>query len=124
MDAARAVLARENAALKAALAVAQTELNASRQDVARLHADLAVAETELRSRQTDLESLRSFLILMLGEVSELKNQLAQVEEYAAGLGRARERTERDRQSAAQEEEHNARMRALEAEIEQRKIELK
>jgi chromosome segregation protein len=95
-----AVLESERSASVEALAAAQAELSASRQDVARLQAELAAAEAELRSRQSDLEALRAFLILMLGEVSELKNQLAQVEEYAAGLGRERERTERDRQSAA------------------------
>jgi chromosome segregation protein len=107
-----AVLESERSASVEALAAAQTDLKTSREDVARLQAELSAAETELRSRQSDLESLRSFLILMLGEVSELKNQLAKIEEYSAGLGRARERIERDRQSASQEEEQ-ARVRRSE-----------
>ncbi len=101
-----AAMESERSASVEALAAAQADLDASRQDVARLQTELAAAETDLRSRQSDLESLRAFLILMLGEVSELKNQLAQVEEYSAGLGRARERTERDRQAAAQEEDQS------------------
>jgi len=101
----------ERAASVEALAAAQAELEASRQNVARLQDELTAAEGELRARQAELESKRSLLILMLGEVSELKNQLAQLEEYSAGLGRQYERTDRDRGTAAEEEDQARKRRS-------------
>ncbi|HUQ92995.1 MAG TPA: chromosome segregation protein SMC [Bryobacteraceae bacterium] len=53
---------------------------------------------ELRQREQGLESGRQQVIRMLGETSTLKNQLAQVGEYLAGL-------ERESARAAREEEH-------------------
>ncbi len=93
------------------LAAAQAELAGSRQAETQLQEELAAAEAELKARQTDLESARALLLLTIGEVSELKNQLAHVEEYAAGLGRQQERGERDRAAAEQEEEQARKRRS-------------
>ncbi len=104
-------LENERAACSQTAAGAAAELEAARETATQLQTQLTVMETARAAQEAELESLRTCQINLLGEVSELKNQLAQVDEYLAGLARQRERTERERLAAAQEQEEFGRRRS-------------
>jgi chromosome segregation protein len=59
-------------------------------------------QNRLRERERALESGRQLILRLLGEASTLKNQLAQIEEYLAGIEREKARSTREEQVAAAE----------------------
>jgi chromosome segregation protein len=59
-------------------------------------------QATLRERERSLEAGRQQVLRLLGEVSGLKNRLAQVESHLAALGRDKERLEREEQAATAE----------------------
>ncbi len=56
-------------------------------------------QAQLREREQSIESGRQGVLRLLGEASALRNQLAQIEEYLAGIERNRERARKDEQQA-------------------------
>jgi chromosome segregation protein len=59
-------------------------------------------QARVREREQAIEAGRQAILRLLGEASTLKNQLAQVEEYLAGIERETARSEREEQVATAE----------------------
>src|SRR5581483_3421729 len=59
-------------------------------------------QSKLRERERAIEAGRQLILRLLGEASTLKNQLAQIEEYLAGIERETARSTREEQVAAAE----------------------
>jgi chromosome segregation protein len=59
-------------------------------------------QAKVREREKAIESGRQLILRLLGEASTLKNQLAQIEEYLAGIERETTRSQREEQVATGE----------------------
>ena len=59
-------------------------------------------QASVRERERAIETGRQVILRLLGEASTLKNQLAQIEEYLAGIERETARSTREEQVAAAE----------------------
>ena len=59
-------------------------------------------QARVREREKAIEAGRQIILRLLGEASTLKNQLAQIEEYLAGIERETARSQREEQVAAGE----------------------
>ena len=59
-------------------------------------------QAQVREREKAIEAGRQVILRLLGEASTLKNQLAQIEEYLAGIERDTARAQREEQVAASE----------------------
>ncbi len=59
-------------------------------------------QAKVREREKAIEAGRQVILRLLGEASTLKNQLAQIEEYLAGIDRETARSTREEQTAAAE----------------------
>ena len=59
-------------------------------------------QAKVRERERAIETGRQLILRLLGEASQLKNQLAQIEEYLAGIERDRSRAAREETVAAGE----------------------
>jgi len=106
----------ETRQLGARLTALEGEINTQKQAVDALEAEIAQArtrmteinqqrealQTKLRDREKAIESGRQVVLRLLGEASTLKNQLAQIEEYMAGIERETARSTREEQIAASE----------------------
>ena len=81
-------------------------------------------QTAVREREKAIETSRTAVLRLLGEVSTLRNQLAQMNEYLAGIERETLRVQKDEQGAAAELERLAVARqALSETMAQRQLEL-
>ncbi len=112
------------------LAVQQQEYGAAGDRLWQLEADTDAAsrrlaeKTEerdqvqgrLRAREASMESSRQQVLRLLGEASTLKNQLAQIDEYLAGIDRDTTRCRREEAAAGAERE---RLEKLKAELGER-----
>jgi len=79
---------------------------------------------KVREREKAIESGRQIILRLLGEASTLKNQLAQIEEYLAGIDRETARSTREEQTAAAEIERlEATHKQLSETVAQRQLEL-
>jgi len=107
---------KETQQLGARLTALEGEINTQKQAVEVLEAEIAQArarmleinqqreglQTKVRDREKAIESGRQVILRLLGEASTLKNQLAQIEEYLAGIDRETARSTREEQVAASE----------------------
>ncbi len=59
-------------------------------------------QNRLREREKAIEAGRQLILRLLGEASTLRNQLAQIEEYLAGIEREKARSAREEQMATAE----------------------
>src|SRR5689334_21368611 len=59
-------------------------------------------QAKVREREKAIEAGRQLILRLLGEASTLKNQLAQIEEYLAGIERETARATREEGTAAAE----------------------
>ena len=59
-------------------------------------------QAQVREREKTIEAGRQVILRLLGEASTLKNQLAQIDEYLAGIERETARSTREEQVAAAE----------------------
>ena len=59
-------------------------------------------QAKVRERERNIESNRQLILRLLGEASTLKNQLAQIEEYLAGIERESARSQREAEVATAE----------------------
>ncbi len=81
-------------------------------------------QTSVREREKAIEASRTGVLRLLGEVSTLRNQLAQMNEYLAGIERETARVQKDEQGSSAELERLAIARqALSETMSQRQLEL-
>jgi len=81
-------------------------------------------QAAVRTREQAIEQSRTAVLRLLGEVSTLRNQLAQMNEYLAGIERETGRVQKDEQAAAAELERLTAARgALSETMAQRQLEL-
>ena len=81
-------------------------------------------QAKVREREKAIETGRQLILRLLGEASTLKNQLAQIEEYLAGIDRETARSTREEQTAAAEIERlEIARRQLSETVAQRQLEL-
>ncbi len=81
-------------------------------------------QAKVRERERAIEAGRQVILRLLGEASTLKNQLAQIEEYLAGIERETARSTREEQVAAAEIERlEAARKQLSETVAQRQLEL-
>ncbi|HEV2444455.1 MAG TPA: chromosome segregation protein SMC [Candidatus Sulfopaludibacter sp.] len=81
-------------------------------------------QAKVRERERAIESGRQIILRLLGEASTLKNRLAQIEEYLAGIDRETARSTREEQVAAAEiERQDAARKQLSETLAQRQLEL-
>jgi len=114
------------------------ELGAYRNTVAGLEEEIARArglmreinqqretlQAKMRDREKTIETGRQAILRVLGEASTLKNQLAQIDEYLAGIDRETARAAREEQtSAAEIERLEAARKQLSETMAQRQLEL-
>ncbi|MEI9976400.1 MAG: hypothetical protein WDO73_32700 [Ignavibacteriota bacterium] len=78
----------------------------------------------MRERERAIEAGRQVILRLLGEASTLKNQLAQIDEYLAGIERESARSQREEQvSAAEIERLEVARKQLSETLSQRQLEL-
>ncbi len=81
-------------------------------------------QARVREQERMIEQERMLVLRLLGEASNLKNQLAQMDEFLAGIARETGRVTREEQSAAAEIERLTALRAqLSEKMAQRQLEL-
>jgi len=81
-------------------------------------------QAKIREREKAIEAGRQVILRLLGEASTLKNQLAQIEEYLAGIERETARSQREEQTATGEIERiEAARKQLSETLAQRQLEL-
>jgi chromosome segregation protein len=120
------------------LGALEEEIAAHRQGVDSLEGQIGEARTrmmemnqqrealqaKMQERERALEAGRQAILRLLGEASTLKNQLAQIQEYLAGIERETLRASREEQVAAAEIERlDAAARKLKEVAAQRQLEL-
>jgi chromosome segregation protein len=116
----------------------RNELEASAQAVARLEAEaaestqlLAVKNAEreqaaeaLRGHQRGVEQAQQAVMKLLGEASQIKNRLAQMETHSAALERDKSRLQRDDQMASADLERlDQRKKEIEEQLSRQQLEL-
>ncbi len=116
----------------------EAELETQRQQVVELEAKTAAArhamvekseqrdvlQSRLRQREEVIEAGRRQVLRLLGEASTLKNQLAQIDEFLAGIERENTRVQRDEQTAAADAERlGAARKSLSESMSERQLQL-
>ena len=129
---------RESQELEARLDRLAADLEAHQQQVAALDRQIAQSrermleknrlreelQAAVREREKAIEASRTAVLRLLGEVSTLRNQLAQMNEYLAGIERETARVQKDEQAAIAELERLGTARAALSEtMAQRQLEL-
>jgi chromosome segregation protein len=103
----QAAHARALADIEAGFAAAQDRLSAK-------NAEREALAQELRGREQNLEGARQGVLRLLGEASTLRNQLAQVEEFLAGVERDAQRAKTEEEAAGCEIERLGKLAAEQA----------
>ncbi len=129
---------RESQELEVRLGRLAADLDAHRQQVAALEGQIGESrermleknrlreelQAAVREREKSIEASRTAVLRLLGEVSTLRNQLAQMNEYLAGIERETARVQADEQATAAELERLGTARAALSEtMAQRQLEL-
>jgi chromosome segregation protein len=92
----------EIAVHKANLDALEAQTAQSRDRMLEINQQRESLQTKLREREQAIESGRQLILRLLGEASTLKNQLAQIQEYLAGIERETARATREESTAAAE----------------------
>jgi len=95
-------LDEEIAAHQGNLDALEAQTNQSRSHMLEINKQRDGLQARLREREQALETGRQLILRLLGEASTLKNQLAQIEEYLAGIEREKARAGREEQVAQAE----------------------
>jgi len=95
-------LDREIAAHRKNVEVLEEQIAQSRGRMGEINRQRESLQARVIEREQAIESGRQSILRMLGEASTLKNQLAQIEEYLAGIDRETARSTREEQVAAAE----------------------
>lgn len=99
-------------------------ISTSRAELIEKNQSRDTLQNRLREQEKVIEASRMAALRLLGEASTLKNQLAQIDEYLAGVDREKARVEKEEQLASQEIERLTEARKhLESSIAQRQLEL-
>jgi chromosome segregation protein len=118
------VLDGEIAAHRAALNELEAHIGQARGRMLEINQQREALQSKLRERERAIESGRQVILRLLGEASTLKNQLAQIEEYLAGIDRETARSTREEQVAAAEIERiESARKQLSETVAQRQMEL-
>ncbi len=102
---------QEFAAAAQAIAQLETQAGEARRRLALKSEERDMLQATLRGREQALEAARADVLRLLGEAATLKNQLAKIDEYLAGVGRDTARLERDEQAAGNDAERLSKSRA-------------
>jgi chromosome segregation protein len=95
-------LGREIAAHQKNVEVLEEQIAQSRGRMGEINRQRESLQARVIEREQAIESGRQSILRLLGEASTLKNQLAQIEEYLAGIDRETARSTREEQVAAAE----------------------
>jgi chromosome segregation protein len=117
-------LDKEIAAHQGNLQELEAQTAGARDRVVEINRQRETLQVKVREREKAIESGRQLILRLLGEASMLKNQLAQIEEYLAGIERETARSTREEQVAAAEIERlEAARKQLGETVAQRQLEL-
>jgi chromosome segregation protein len=118
------VLDQEIAAHQKNVEVLEEQIAQSRGRMAEINQQRESLQARVLEREQAIESGRQLILRLLGEASTLKNQLAQIEEYLAGIDRETARSAREEQVAGAEIERlEAARKQLSETMAQRQLEL-
>ncbi len=92
----------ERAQLRETTADLERQITASRSLLLAKNESREALQTKLREHERSIEGGRVQVLRLLGEVSTLKNQLAQIDEFLAGIDRESARVRREEEGAAGE----------------------
>ena len=117
-------LATEVEAHRKSVQELEEQIAEARERLAEINTQKEAVQARLREHERTIESGRQAILRLLGEASTLKNQLAQIDEYLAGIERETARSSREEQTAAAEIERleGVRKQISEA-VAQRQLEL-
>jgi chromosome segregation protein len=117
-------LDQEIAAHRKNVEVLEEQIAQSRGRMGEINQQRESLQARVIEREQAIESGRQSILRLLGEASTLKNQLAQIEEYLAGIDRETARSAREEQIAAAEIERlDAARKQLSETMAQRQLEL-
>ena len=117
-------LDQEIAAHRKNVEVLEEQIAQSRGRMGEINRQRESLQARVLEREQAIESGRQLILRLLGEASTLKNQLAQIEEYLAGIDRETARSAREEQVAAAEIERlEAARKQLSETMAQRQLEL-
>ena len=106
------------------VAALEEEIGATRTRLVGINQQRDALQARLREREDAIEAGRQAILRLLGEAAHLRNQLAQMEEYLAGIERESARSTREEQAAAAEIERlEAARRSLAETVASRQLEL-
>jgi chromosome segregation protein len=95
-------LDQEIAGYQKTVADLEAQIAQSRDLMREINLQRESLQAKVREREKAIESGRQVILRVLGEASTLKNQLAQIDEYLAGIDRETARSTREEQTAAGE----------------------
>ncbi|SPF55620.1 Chromosome partition protein Smc [Candidatus Sulfopaludibacter sp. SbA4] len=114
----------EIAVHKANLDALEAQTAQSRDRMQEINQQRESLQAKVREREKTIEQGRQLVLRLLGEASTLKNQLAQIEEYLAGIEREKTRATREEGLAASEIERlEVARKQLSETLAQRQLEL-
>jgi len=117
-------LALEIEGHKKTVAELEGQIAQGRDRLTAINTQKEALQTRLRDREKAIESGRQAILRLLGEASTLQNQLAQIDEYLAGIDRETARSTREEQLAAAEIERlEGTRKQLSEAVAQRQLEL-
>ncbi len=117
-------LDREIATHRGSVEAIEARIEEARVRMLEINSQRETLQAGMLEREKSLEAGRQAILRLLGEASTLKNQLAQVEEYLAGIERETLRSTREEQTAAAEIERlQGASRKLSELVAQRQLEL-
>jgi chromosome segregation protein len=119
-----AVLEKEIGGHREAVEAQERRLGGVRERLLEKNREREEVQQQLREREKGIEAGRMAVLRLLGEASALKNQLAQINEYLAGIERETARSEREERGTAADLERLADARAeLSERMARRQLEL-
>ncbi|MFB3828766.1 MAG: chromosome segregation protein SMC [Bryobacteraceae bacterium] len=95
-------LEQELSAQRQGLDQLEQEIGRSRERMQEKNQQRDALQVRVRERERNIEAGRQAVLRLLGEASTLRNQLAQIDEYLAGIERETQRSAREEQTAAAE----------------------
>ena len=117
-------LALEIEGHKKTVAELEGQIAQGRDRLTAINTQKEALQTRLRDREKAIESGRQAILRLLGEASTLQNQLAQIDEYLAGIDRETARSTREEQLAGAEIERlEGTRKQLSEAVAQRQLEL-
>ena len=117
-------LDEEIAAYQKTVADLEAQMTQARERMLETNQQREQLQIKVREREKAIEQARQLILRLLGEASTLKNQLAQIDEYLAGIERETARSMREEQvSAAEIERLDQARKQLSETVQQRQLEL-